>query len=116
MNGKTDNKITLWDKFKGYLAEKYGNLNIPDEISIAIELIFKVVYKIVAVILDIIVTLLLIVAITGIIVVTAFAIYISDYIDPTFDEDLIITSAEQTSELYYMDYADRTNRIGTAVK
>ncbi|MCD8003736.1 MAG: transglycosylase domain-containing protein [Clostridia bacterium] len=116
MNGKTDNKITLWDKFKGYLAEKYGNLNIPDEISIAIELIFKVVYKIVAVILDIIVTLLLIVAITGIIVVTAFAIYISNYIDPTFDEDLIITSAEQTSELYYMDYTDRTNRIGTAVK
>lgn len=99
-----------------YFKRKMTGIDWKEELVIAFGIIGKVLYKIFAVILDIIVTLLLICAVTGIIVVTAFAVYINNYIDPTFDENLIVTSTDQTSQLYYMDYTDRTNRIGTAVK
>ena len=55
--------------------------------------------------------------ITGIIVVSAFSIYVSRYIDPTIDETLLITGAsEQTTKIYYYDFTDRANRIGQAIE
>ncbi len=62
-------------------------------------------------------TFLLVCFITGIIVGCVFAIYVSNYIDPTIDESLLITSAgEQTTKLYYYEFTDRANRVGEAVE
>ena len=72
-------------------------------------------YVAITIILDVLVTVLLVCAVTGNIVATAFAIYIKNNIDPTFDDLLIITSIDKTSQLYYMDYVDRENRIGEPV-
>ncbi len=62
-------------------------------------------------------TIMLIGFITGTIVVGAFAIYIKNYIDPVIDDfDTISTDQKLSSKIYYMDYEDRDNRIGTAVE
>ena len=64
-----------------------------------------------------IMTFTLVCFITGIIVGCVFAIYVSNYIDPTIDESLLITSTgEQTTKLYYYDFTDRANRVGEAVE
>ncbi len=63
----------------------------------------------------ILMTILLVCVLAGIIVVSAFAIYVNNYIDPVIDESLLITSSSsQTTKIYYFDYDDRQNRIGTA--
>ncbi|MBE6670780.1 MAG: transglycosylase [Ruminococcaceae bacterium] len=62
-------------------------------------------------------TILLIGCITGTIVVGAFAIYIKKYIDPVIEDfDLISTEQKLSSKIYYMDYTDRENRVGTPVE
>ena len=64
-----------------------------------------------------IMTIVLVCFITGIIVGCVFAIYVSNYIDPTIDESLLITSTgEQTTKLYYYDFTDRANRVGEPVE
>jgi penicillin-binding protein 1A len=62
-------------------------------------------------------TLMLVGVLAGIIVVSAFAIYVNNYIDPVIDPSLLISSSSsQTTKIYYFDYEDRQNRIGTAVE
>ena len=63
------------------------------------------------------VTLMLVCLVTGIIVACVFSIYVSKYIDPTIDETLLVTGkSEQTTKIYYYEFTDRENRIGTAVE
>lgn len=62
-------------------------------------------------------TVMLIGLITGSIVVGAFAIYIKKYIDPVIEDfDMISTEQKLSSKIYYMDYSDRENRVGTPVE
>ncbi len=113
---KTERALPKWaERLLAYLKEKYKNVNWFEELLYALGIIIRIIYTALAFVLDVIITLLLICAVTGIIVVTAFAVYINNNIDPTFDDSLIITSANQSSQLYYMDYEDRENRVGTAV-
>ena len=64
-----------------------------------------------------ILTFVLVCFITGIIVGCVFAIYVSNNIDPTMDESLLVTATgDQTTKIYYYDFTDRANRIGTAVE
>lgn len=116
-NVKNERTLPKWaGRLLQYLKEKNKNINWLEEFLYAIGIIIRIVYTALAFVMDIIITLLLICAVTGIIVVTAFVIYINNNIDPTFDDSLIITSADQSSQLYYMDYTDRENRVGTAVE
>ena len=62
-------------------------------------------------------TIFLIMFITGMIVAGAFAYYIKNYIDPVIDDfDTISTDQKLSSKMYYMDYTDRENRVGTAIE
>ena len=87
----TNNKFTTAlgrarDRFVSYIEGAYGNVHLGDELITALGIVGRVIYTVLAVILDIIITILLICGITGIIVVTAFAIYVKNYIDPVFDD------------------------------
>ncbi|MBE6717955.1 MAG: transglycosylase [Ruminococcaceae bacterium] len=74
----------------------------------------KKVFSTIAIVL---LTILLVACITGTIVVGAFAVYIKKYIDPVIEDfDMISTDQKLSSKIYYMDYTDRENRIGTAVE
>ncbi|MBR6514262.1 MAG: PBP1A family penicillin-binding protein [Clostridia bacterium] len=69
--------------------------------------------------LNTIMTILLIALITVIIVGVAFGIYITNYVDGVADVaeiQKLTTSQDMTTRIYYMDYSDRTNRIGTPVE
>ncbi len=64
-----------------------------------------------------IMTIVLVCFITAIIVGCVFAIYVSNHIDPTIDESLLITgTGEQTTKLYYYEFTDRANRVGEAIE
>lgn len=77
----------------------------------------KVVGKVFSYILNILITVVLICFITGIIVCTAFAVYVKNYIDADIDTNLFKPSnSNQTTKIYYMDYTDRANRIGEMVE
>lgn len=79
--------------------------------------VFNVLGKILGYLLGAIFTILLVLLITGIIVGSAFAIYVSNNIDPTIDENLLFTVTEgQTTKLYYYEFTDRKNRIGTPIE
>ncbi|MBQ8696186.1 MAG: transglycosylase domain-containing protein, partial [Clostridia bacterium] len=67
-------------------------------------------------VLSVLFTILLIGLITGTIVGAAFALYLRSFIDISIDDILLLsTDQDQTTQLYYMDYTDRANRIGEAV-
>lgn len=77
----------------------------------------KVIGKFFSYLLNIILTLMLVCFIAGIIVVTAFAVYVKNYIDPEVDMSLFsVSNTSQTTRVYYMDYSDRENRIGQMVE
>lgn len=97
------------------VSQKIRQVDWRAEFRTAGRIAANVLYVAITIILDVLVTVLLVCAVTGIIVATAFAIYIKNNIDPTFDDSLIITSIDKTSQLYYMDYVDRENRIGEPV-
>lgn len=80
-------------------------------------IILRVIGKIFTYILNIIMTVLLIALITGTIIGVAFGIYVKNYIDVDVSEiKMLSTNQDMTTRLYYMDYSDRTNRIGTPVE
>ncbi len=88
---------------------KKDDKNAPKERSI--------LSKVLSTIATVILTILLICFITGVIVVGAFAIYIKNYIDPVIEDfDMISTEQKLSSKIYYMDYEDRVNRVGTPVE
>ncbi|MCQ2354324.1 MAG: transglycosylase domain-containing protein [Clostridia bacterium] len=78
----------------------------------------KVAFKIFQVIVNVLITVLLIAALTGIIVVCAFSIYIKNYVDTDIDVSQFkaaISSGSTTTSIYRYDFTDRENRIGTPV-
>ena len=67
-------------------------------------------------VLSVLFTILLIGLITGTIVGAAFALYLRSFVDISIDDILLLsTDQDQNTQLYYMDYTDRANRIGEAV-
>lgn len=91
-------------------------MNWSREVAGSGKLAGKVVGKIFSYILNVLLTILLICFITGIIVATAFAVYVKNYIDPEIDPAIFRMNSSQTTKIYYMDYTDRENRIGTMVE
>ena len=72
---------------------------------------FKIIGKFIGFLVCAILTIVLICLIAGIIVGCAFAIYVSDNIDPTVDEMLFYTTTtDQTTTIYYYDYEDAEAR------
>lgn len=62
-------------------------------------------------------TVMLVFVITGIIVGSAFAIYVKNNIDTEIDESKYqLNSTNTTTKLYYYEFTDRENRIGSAVE
>lgn len=101
MANKNPNKKTNW-----------GN-----EVKHSGGIVLRVIGKIITYILNTIMTLLLIGLITGTIIGVAFGVYISNYIEVDVSEiKMLSTNQDMTTRLYYMDYSDRTNRIGTPVE
>ena len=67
-------------------------------------------------ILSVLFTILLVMLITGTIVGAAFALYLNSFVDISVDDILLLsTGQDQSTQLYYMNYTDRVNRIGTPV-
>ena len=77
----------------------------------------KVIGKFFSYLLNILLTIMLVCFIAGIIVVTVFAVYVKNYIDPEVDLSLFsVSNSSQTTRVYYMDYTDRENRVGEMVE
>ncbi len=91
-------------------------VNWSREVAGSGKLAGKVVGKIFSYILNILLTVFLICFITGIIVATVFAVYVKNYIDPEIDPSIFRMNSSQTTKIFYMDYTDRENRIGTRVE
>lgn len=73
--------------------------------------------KVITYILNALMTLLLIGLITGTVVGIAFIVYINNYIDVDMSNfEALAESQNMTTKLYYMDYEDRSNRVGTPVE
>lgn len=76
-----------------------------------------VLYKAFSYVLNTVLTLLLVCLVCGIIVGTTFALYIKNYVSTDIDTSILSTSGQDsTTRIYYMDYTDRENRIGTPVE
>lgn len=68
-------------------------------------------------ILNAFLTVMLVGIITLIIVGSAFAIYVKNNVDIVIDESMFeLNSTNTTTKLYYYEYTDRENRIGTPVE
>lgn len=79
--------------------------------------VFSKIGKVIGYFFSALLTFVLVCFITGIIVGCVFAIYVSNNIDPTMDESLLVTATgDQTTKIYYYEFTDRANRIGTAVE
>lgn len=90
-----------------------NNTNWGKEVKNSGGIVLKVIGKIITYTLNILMTLLLVGLITGTIVGIAFAVYINNYIEVDVSEiKMLSTNQDMTTRLYYMDYSDRTNRIG----
>ncbi|NLY68243.1 MAG: hypothetical protein GX067_00395 [Clostridiales bacterium] len=89
-----------------------------DELAHALKLVGKIILRIFTYLFNILMTLLLIGLITGTVVGGALALYIKNYIDADIDDFELIFRTDQslTTTMYYMDWEDRTNRIGRMVQ
>lgn len=77
----------------------------------------RVLYKAFSYFLNTLLTLMLIGLICVLIVGAVFALYIKNYVDTDIDTSMLSTSGkDSTTRIYYMDYSDRENRIGTPVE
>ncbi len=85
--------------------------NVKSGVASGISLFFKVL-------LDILITVLLVCALTGIIVVSAFSIYVKNYVEADVDVSLfrVDINNSTTTKLYYYEFTDRENRIGEALE
>lgn len=80
-------------------------------------IIGKVTGKVFSYILNALMTILLIALITGTIVGIVFVVYINNYIKVDMSGFVDLTTEQSmTTRIYYMDYTDRENRIGTPVE
>ncbi len=88
------------------------------EIFKSFKLVMSVAVKVLVVLFNIILTLLLILAIMGVICGCAFAVYINSNVDTEIDETMFRFTevvSGSASELYRYEWTDRTNRVGEAV-
>ena len=80
-------------------------------------MIGKVFFKAFSYVLNVVLTLLLIGLICALIVGAVFALYIKNYVDTEIDTSVLSTSGtDSTTRIYYMDYTDRENRVGSPVE
>ena len=76
-----------------------------------------VVGKVFSYLMNIILTILLIMLLTGTIIGIVFVKYVKDNIDSDMSDFISLTTAQDmTTRVYYMDYTDRYNRIGTPIE
>lgn len=77
----------------------------------------RVLYKAFSYLLNTVLTVMLIGLICALIIGAVFALYIKNYVDTDIDASILSTSGtDSTTRIYYMDYTDRENRVGTAVE
>ncbi len=94
-----------------------NNINWGKETAHTAKLILRVIWKFFSAIINVLLTVLLIGLICAVIVGGALAFYIKNYVDISVDDFTVQVSAQnQTTKIYYMDYEDRVNRIGTPVE
>lgn len=95
------------------MSEKNKNINMEEENKVdwkreilkSLKIGGRVLYKSLSYVISALLTILLIVFITGIIVGTAFAFYITNYVDTELDIGLVNeASGDKTTRLYYTDY------------
>ena len=101
------------------MAEKKikDKTNWNKEVRHSGSIVLTVIGKIFTYLLNTILTILLVGLLTGTIVGIAFAVYVNNYIEVDVSEiKMLSTNQDMTTRLYYMDYSDRTNRIGTPVE
>ena len=89
-----------------------GRVNWGREIGSAGALIGRILLRMLSWVFNIIITVGLIGMITGTIVGGVFALWIKNYVDPTFDASYLTTNQDLTTRLYYMDYSE--NPAGVA--
>ena len=89
-----------------------------DELAHSLGIVGKVFLRVFTYLFNILMTVLLIALITGTIVGGAFALFIKDHIDSDITEFELLLKTDQslTTTMYYMDWQDRTNRIGDMVE
>ncbi len=96
---------------------KRRNTGWGREILHALAIVGRVLLKALSWVFNVVITVLLIAAITGIIVGSAFAVYVKNFVDTEVDESkFILSQTNQTTKIYYMEYEDRTNRVGYPVE
>lgn len=82
-----------------------------------IRIVGRVTGKVITYILNALMTILLIGLITGTIVGIAFIVYVNNYIDVDMSNFTALSESQNmTTKIYYMDYTDRENRVGTPVE
>lgn len=92
-------------------------INWGEELKTAGKVGIRGVGKFFQILANFLITLLLIIALTGIIIVCVFSVYINNYVDTEIDVEQfrIDLSSSTTTHLYYYDFTDRANRVGELV-
>jgi len=85
------------------MSNKKKTLTVARGVKDVFATLFGYVTKVMTYVLNIVMTLLLIFVITGSIVAAVFAIYIKNYIDPTFDIENLNLDSNLTTSIYYKD-------------
>ena len=97
--------------------KKKQGTNWGKETANSFKIIGFVTGKVITYILNVLMTILLIGLITGTIVGIAFIVYINNYIEVDMSNfEVLSQSQNMTTKVYYMDYTDRENRVGTPVE
>ena len=97
--------------------KKKKKTNWSREIKKATGLVGQVFLRILSYLMNILLTLLLVGLITGAVVGCTVIYYINNYIDADISAfDYVTTSKSTISTIYYMDWEDKENRIGTPVE
>ena len=94
----------------------YEKINWGSELANVGRVTAKVSMRVLGYLFNVLITLLLVGAITGMIVGTAFLIYVNNYVNPEIDMALFEINQNQTTTIYYTEYTDRENRIGEVVE
>ena len=92
-------------------------INWGEELKTAGKVGLRGVGKFFQIFANLLITLLLIIALTGIIIVCVFSVYINNYVDTEIDVEQfrIDLSISTTTHLYYYNFTDRENRVGELI-
>ncbi len=96
---------------------KRARVDWGDEVAGAVGIVGRFFGKLLTGLLNVLLTIMLICLITGLVVGSVFLYYVKNYIDTDLSAfEGISTSSSMTTKLYYMDWSDRTNRIGDPIE